>query len=443
MHPLWISLLFLLLMTQPLVADNPAIVSNPINPEHSVLVLNMSANGSANGQLFVAASTPDETSSISELTIPGLPLESVLSAKVSDYVFFEARYIKPIEKIFWDDQSARLDIRKLDETTDTLGIVMFQQPFWSVHLAFWIPTALLDWHLMMKEKFTGKNLWIRAYSAEQGEEMEEMLKVEVAKSESPDGITLKYILPETSDKLTTRGVMINFRLPQGNDQAEKTLVDLLNLKISTPENAGGIQPALRRIYIVQNSESPLISIDSKAGEKIDLEALINRVDAKEPGLFHISDSVIENKTAYQRFTDLDFLQSDIRDLVIEKIDVKLLREKFRIISNTPDRTKYIESIIKLLFIGLLSWIVFFCLFHNFLFKATGGLKVLGISIVSYLIYAFVSMLFSFMLGFCFVLGIVAMESWVKRFVPSRPTLNLWMFGIMTSVLTALTVQLLN
>jgi hypothetical protein len=443
MHPVWISLLLFLLVSQPLVADNATIDRDSIVAEHSVLVLNISQNGSIDGELFVAASTPESTNPVCELTIPGLPLESVLSAKVTDYVFFEARHIQPVEKIFREDQSAQWEIGKLDQTIDTLGIVMFQQPFWSVHLSFWIPTALLDWNLMMKEKFTGKNLWIRSYSAEPGDKADEMLKVEVTKSESPDGITLKYNLPKTSDKLTPRGVMIGFRLPAGNNQTEKVLVDLLNLKISTPENRTGIPPLLRRIYVAQSSEKTLISIDAKSGEKLDLEALINRVEAKESGVFYISDRIIDNKTAYQRFTDFDVSSTALRDLLIEKIDSKSLREKFRIVSTTPDRAKYIESVIRLLFIGFLSWIVSFSILHYFLYKATGGLELLGISIGSYLIYALISMLFSFLLGFCFVLGIIAMESWVKQFVPTRSTLHLWMFGVMTSVLTALTVQLLN
>ena len=116
---------------------------------------------------------------------------------------------------------------------------------------------------------------------------------------------------------------------------------------------------------------------------------------------------------------------------------------FVVESPDPGKMAYYTGFAQILLSGLLVWVIFFWLFFRSVVKRLRILKIIGLSFLTYLLYALVSLVFSFMLGFGFLLGLILMISIVKFYTGETSTIRLFAFSFMTSLLTAITMFLLG
>lgn len=394
---------------------------------------------------FSSADLSDSESNYEKLIFNGLKRENVSTCTLTDYVFFDIRFVKPLEKYFHDNQMIKSEGDNFFQQMEQTGIFLFQQPFLMIHLAFKLPTAMLEWQLSMKKKQPVQDYWAHIYSAEQ-QNIPNDINFEPA-GENNSALGISYHLPNQSDMYSSRGVMLVYNESFSNDDERLNIIDrILSGEIIHEDSGTKLSFPLTRVYVVNNANSSGIRIAPVAGTYFNEVSLVNRVNAREKGIFFSWDSLITtfdtNKPDKAIQTYSLFKQSSDK----KSFDVRIVEdynESTGFHKLVPELTRITRLIhlLRVILVGIIIWMLFFIFFHR---KVLVGFNLWGkikISLLAYLVYVLIATIFSFMFGFGFVLGIFAMESAIKRNFNESPTSRLFLCGLLTSFFTALTAFL--
>lgn len=418
-----------------------------IDAEYMIADFDLTQREAINLNLFIALSCNLNEAVMTDINLSGLSSEDIVACKPTDYFFFDARYLRVITDIFAQDTRNIKENERAGERLDTLGIFLFQQPFWSIHLALKMPTSLIEWMIFIKQKYTGNDRWPEIFGSENGDITNQAAFRDYTLKNSGKAIQINYLVPPAQEKLTPAGIMLSCRFSAKNDTDIKSIItEIMNLKIYISPDDPPLLIPLRRAYLVDGAENPRFSMEygSSTDEsspthglwgRMDYDSLINRVQARESGAFWISDCLLTTKLAVNRFAsyNLDAEPGSQYVILSETGNSNGYRKATREMSQ---RTIILTSL-KIILIGLLTWTVLFLLFFR---KISAGLKLqdkIFKSLLSYIAYMLVSALFSFMYGFGFVLGIIAVSSLISAFHKNQSILRLLLPAAQTAIFTAI------
>ena len=433
-----VSLLIILILCCSGFAESGAL-ARP-EAEYMIAVIDLSMPSEVSANLFYAFSIDSFQQTPSRITFWDLPPENVTNLKVNDYLFFEPRYIAGYEKNFIDDDTARFYNDKQAEEIGVLAIYLFQEPFWSMHLAFRLPTALLEWQLKLKEKYTGHDMWPQAFSAIDNK-LPDGIQFEKITLPQKSGFNISYILPQKVEKLTTRGVMLEYRerLQKGQD-ALKAVEKILNAGVYYASTGEKMRFPVARFYIKTKPGLDGVFLESSKGDEMELGSLVRRIGARESGSYYNRSGLVLNNLLLERLVVYSNPPSD--NLPVRAKTMSLMKENdFHTPTNLTSRIDAAWHTLRFLIIGLVSWIIFFLVSHYQIVRGLRLSKSIGLAVGAYFIYLLVSSIFLFMYGFGFLLGVIGMESMIHR-TPNGanfPAWKLFSYGLATSVLTAIVV----
>jgi hypothetical protein len=371
----------------------------------------------------------------------------VSTCSLTDYVFFDVKFVKQLEKRFQDNARIKSERDNFYQQMENTNIFLFQQPFWMIHLAFKLPTALLEWHLSMKKKQPAQDFWAHIYSAEQ-QELPDDINFESA-GENDSSLKISYYLSGQTDMFSSRGVSLTYTESFGNDDERLDIVNrILTGEIIHEDSGMTIAFPLTRAYIINKANSSGLRISPADGVQLDEVSLINRVNAREKGAFYSSDGLIaffDTITSDGAVQKYSLFRQPSSGVPFQIEIAGTLDESTGFYQHTSElsRIKRFTSLIRIILTGLILWILFFTLFHRLLLVGLGFWKIIRISLLAYFVYVLISTVFSFMFGFGFVLGIIAMVSATRRFIGECSTSKLFMYGLLTSFFTALTAYLFS
>lgn len=420
--------------------------SNVPEAEYIVALIDTTSPRMIKARIFVAFSSTNSSNIPESFIFKGLNRKYVSTCSLTDYVFFDVRFVKQLEKRFQDNARIKSERNNFYQQMENTNIFLFQQPFWMIHLAFKLPTALLEWHLLMKKKQPAQDFWAHIYSADK-QILPDDINFESA-GENDSSLKIGYYLSGQTGMFSSRGVMFTYTEPFGNDDERLDIVNrILAGEIIHEDSGRPIAFPLTRAYIINNANSSGLRISPVDGVQLDEESLINRVNAREKGIFYSSDGLIaffdtiNSDGAVQKYSLFKQPSSGV-PFQIEIAGALDESTGFHLHASELSRIKRFTCLIRIILVGLIFWILFFSLFHRSLLTGLGFWKIIRISLFAYLIYAFISTVFLFMSGFGFVLGIVAMVSAIRRSIGECSTARLFMYGLLTSFFTALVAYLL-
>ncbi|MCD6217434.1 hypothetical protein J7L05_06200 [bacterium] len=441
-------ILFFVLMacSSSLEASEGVTPSSAPEAEYMVALIDTTSPGMIKARIFVAFSSKNSSNIPESFIFKGLNRKNVSTCSLTDYVFFDVRFVKQLEKKFQDNARIKSERDNFNQQVENTNIFLFQQPFWMIHLAFKLPTALLEWHLSMKKKQPAQDFWAHIYSAEQ-QDLPDDINFESA-GESNSSLKISYYLSGQTDMFSSRGVMFTYTESFRNDDERLDIVNrILAGEIIHEDSGMTIAFPLTRAYIINKANSSGLRISPVDGVQLDEVSLINRVNAREKGVFYSSDGVIaffdmiNSDGAVQKYSLFKQPSSGI-PFQIEIAGTLDESTGFYQHESELSRIKRFTSLIRTILTGLILWILFFTLFHRLLLVGLGFWKIIRISLFAYFVYVLISTVFSFMFGFGFVLGIIAMVSATRRFIGECSTSRLFMYGLLTSFFTALSAYLL-
>lgn len=441
-------ILFFVLMacSSSLEASEGVTPSSAPEAEYMVALIDTTSPGMIKARIFVAFSSKNSSNIPESFIFKGLNRKNVSTCSLTDYVFFDVRFVKQLEKKFQDNARIKSERDNFYQQVENTNIFLFQQPFWMIHLAFKLPTALLEWHLSMKKKQPAQDFWAHIYSAEQ-QDLPDDINFESA-GESNSSLKISYYLSGQTDMFSSRGVMFTYTESFRNDDERLDIVNrILAGEIIHEDSGMTIAFPLTRAYIINKANSSGLRISPVDGVQLDEVSLINRVNAREKGVFYSSDGVIaffdmiNSDGAVQKYSLFKQPSSGI-PFQIEIAGTLDESTGFYQHESELSRIKRFTSLIRTILTGLILWILFFTLFHRLLLVGLGFWKIIRISLFAYFVYVLISTVFSFMFGFGFVLGIIAMVSATRRFIGECSTSRLFMYGLLTSFFTALSAYLL-
>ncbi|MBU1024282.1 hypothetical protein KKB99_08385 [bacterium] len=380
--------------------------------------------------------------------IQDLEKELISSVEVNDYLYFKARFINPLEKRFHDNFLADLNAEEMRQKLEIINVLFFQQPFWSIHLAFKIPTSLLEWQMSMKDKQSGQDQWIQIMSADdQGipDDFESNLE-----NEFEPALSVSYSLPEKKDYFTTRGLTLSYSASYTNESQLMGIVErLLTCRPQHSDSEQSMYFPFKLVFIVNKDTSHGIILKSSTDARLDENSLVNRINAKEDGFFVTSaglvapDDISNSNIAIQKYAHYILSPSVTSPFTLTFADSLDESQGFEKESSNPGKLGYYSGIARIIFSGLFVWTIFFWLFFRSAVKRLNMLKSIGLSFLAYFLYMTISLVFSFMLGFGFLLGLITMIAMVKLHAENSSTVKLFAYSLMTSLLTALTMFLLS
>lgn len=441
-------ILFFLLMacSASLEASEGVIPSGAPEAEYMVALIDTTSPGMIKARVFMAFSSANSSNIPDSFIFKGLNRECVSTCSLTDYVFFDVRFVKQLEKRFQDNARIESERDNFYQQMETTNIFLFQQPFWMMHLAFKLPTALLEWHLSMKKKQPVQDFWAHIYSAEQ-QELPDDINFESA-GENDSSLKISYYLSGQTDMFSSRGVSLTYAESFRNDDERLEIVNrILSGEVIHEDSGRTIAFPLTRAYMINKANSSGLRISPVDGVQLDEVSLINRVNSREKGVFYSSDGLIaffdtiNSDGAVQKYS----LFRQPSSGVPFQVEIAGTLDKSTGFFHHASELSGIErftSLIKIILVGLIVWILLFTLFHRLLLVGLGFGKIIRISLLAYLVYALISTVFSFMFGFGFVLGIIAMVSATRRFIGECSTSRLFMYSLLTSFFTALTAYLL-
>ena len=408
--------------------------------EYVMAVIDSSTSTEFSSKLFIAFSSGESADEPAGFTVAGLPFENIEDIKVTDYLFFEQRYLRPINKYFLDDDSARFYIRKQNQQVETLAIFLFEQPFWSMQMAFKLPTSFLEWQLSLRERFAGHDSWPRVFSAADTDLPTDITFEKTIMTNKP-GFNISYFIPQKDDKLTTRGVMFEYRERIRSNEDIKAIIErILDTEIRYTNTGQRLQIPIARFFIKSRVDAQNIILEPKAGLEVENETLTHRIGSKEKGVFFNSKEIRLNDDNLQRFEISINPPEDNLPIyagLIETLD----NERFPPMRMMPNRPDAALKAAKIVLIGLIAWILLFIVFHWNVLKGKNLINRILLAISSYFIYLAISTVFLFMFGFSFALGIVGMEAMVRRYSRNIHPIKLLACGLLTSVFTAFVIYI--
>ena len=444
-----ILILVLLTISTPVGAVEDANPPDTPNAEYLVALIDTTTPSIIKAKIFFALSSSDLSDTANNyetLIFEGLKRENISNCSLTDYVFFDIRFAKQLEKQFHDNSMIESEKENFFQHVDNTGIFLFQQPFLMIHLAFKLPTAMLEWQLSMKEKSPAQDYWARIYSAEQQDIPDD---INFESSGEDDSLEISYYLSQQTDLFSSRGVSLLYNESYRNDAERMDIIKrILSGNIIHKNSDRKITFPLTRVFISNNANSSGIRIVPTAGEQLDEASMVNRVNSRAKGIFYSSKALIissgTNKpnNAVQNYSH--FNQSSLAEPF--KLEIVETYDKTTCFFNQTSKLNRFTRFIylaRVIMTGLIIWTLFFLFFHRKVLKKFHLWKKIKISMLAYLIYSLIAAIFSFMFGFGFVLGIFAMESGTRRFFTECSTSRLFVYGLLTSFFTALTAFLLS
>lgn len=443
-----VIILFFVLITcsSSLEASEGVTPSNAPESEYMVALIDTTSPGMVKARIFMAFSSTNSSNIPDSFIFKGLNRKNVSTCSLTNYVFFDVKFVKQLEKRFQDNARIKSERDNFYQQMENTNIFLFQQPFWMIHLAFKLPTALLEWNLSMKKKQPAQDFWAHIYSADR-QILPDDINFESA-GENDSSLKISYYLSGQTDMFTSRGVSLTYTEPFGNDDERLDIVNrILAGEIIHEDSGRTISFPLTRAYLINKANSSGLHISPLDGVQLDKVSLINRVNAREKGVFYSSDSLIaffdtiNSDGAVQKYSLFRQPSSGV-PFQIEIAPTLDESTGFHKNATELSRVKRFSSLIRIILTGFILWTLLFTLFHRSLLVGLGFWKTIRISLLAYFVYMLISTVFSFMFGFGFVLGIIAMVSATRRFIGECSTAKLFMYGLLTSFFTALTAYLL-
>ena len=259
-----------------------------------------------------------------------------------------------------------------------------------------------------------------------------------SETDTDAGTMISYNIPVTGERFTTTGVMFGYqeKVSSVNDIA-KRIDRLINQEILETNSNQKITFPLTRVYI-NGTKDKIFQINATLADKFDCDSLINRLKAYEPGSFYSTDGLILDGKTYFKFASFNNSEEENLSISVQKVN-DIEQSVYSSVLKPIESKDFYFRAVSIIFIGLLVWIACFLLFHYpVIFKLSTGRKI-GLAILAYIVYAFVSTVFSFMYGFGFVLGIVAVESLVRKAAGEFVLLKLLAYGFVTAFVTSLVI----
>lgn len=415
-------------------------ISYNVIPEYKVALFDLSNPSVINARIFYAFSNDSDDWVEVSLEFTDTEKKSMVSSQVSDYFFFQARYLNQVENLFWNDEERHRQMEEAEERLELLRVFLFQQPFWLINLATRLPTALIEWNLTLKQRFTGLNRWPEVYGALdlKGLEHEQISALEI--SHQNDNPVFTFFVPPEGKRLTTHGLMISHHMVvDDQSRTEEIIESLLRHKIRAKDGLYYDDFPLTRILIVSDSSKNPLYVSTIAERDLSFPMLINRVGAKEPGWFSASEGILNDTIAAYRFGSWRMPPQNHVEFEISRVE--RIDDIFRKPVVVPSESDMLLRGLGIVLQGLVAWIILFLVFHMSILKRVGIRKLIGLSISCFVVYAVISTLFSFIYGFGFVLGIIGMESIVRKHTDDYPMIKLLGLGMMTAISVSLVAML--